>query len=140
PASDEGRPITPERSARNGVVHSRLLPDLPGSLALVPEAVQVLELAVGIHRLPEGVVPVGHEVVVAGELFQGAFLHHTSRIVRQIVEKLAPEDEKPPADAADPGRLFTEALNLEARGHAEFAEAARRAHGGHGSYLAVGTM
>lgn len=46
------------------------LPDFPGSLAGVPQVVQLRIVAQGVHRFPEARVTVGVHLAVLGEVFQ----------------------------------------------------------------------
>src|SRR5205809_1024207 len=76
----------------------RRSPDLPRRVVLFPQAVQVEVVAVGVHGMPEALVQVDRELAVARELAQRLLLQEELRIVVQVVEDLALEDEEAAAD------------------------------------------
>src|SRR5688572_17808535 len=70
-------PVAPVTNTRRPRQSSRVLfefislPHLPWSVPRGPELVQQLPFAQRIHRLPEALVPVGHELAIGSQPFHG---------------------------------------------------------------------
>ena len=113
------------------------LPHLPGGFAARPEAVERLELAVGVHAHPEVLVAVDGELAVAREPPQRRLLEDQLGLVGQVVEDLALEDEEAAADEALGRRRLLVELGHHAVLHAHLAVARAGVDAGDGADAVV---
>src|SRR2546423_2763398 len=89
---------------------SSLVPDLPGRFAARPELIQVLVLAVSVHREEEALVAVCHQLPLVGQaLKRRAFKKAVAAF--EVVEEPALENEEPRADPPGQLRRLREALH-----------------------------
>ena len=96
----------------------------------MPEAFQHLEVAEGVHALPEAIVAVNHELAIPGQVLQGLALQNAPIVDGEVVENLRLEDEEPPVDEALGGLgLLGEAANLFAF-HEKLSESGGRMDAG----------
>src|ERR1035438_2833405 len=84
-------------------------PGLPRRLALAPDFVQILVLAVGVHGEEESVVLVRDQLALACEPLHGASLKGDGVVVLNVVEHLAVAHEVSGTDPSIELRLFEEA-------------------------------
>src|SRR5687767_14347605 len=68
------------------------LPDLPRRCPFLPDSIEVLTLLVGVHRLPESLMPVGVELSVPRKMLERLTLEHYARVIGQIIEKALAAD------------------------------------------------
>src|SRR6202042_2095807 len=78
---------------------SRSAPDPPRGSAAVPQIVQELDLAHGIHALPEPGVVIDAELALRGQSSERRLLEHRG-IAVEVVEDLAVKDEEASVDPA----------------------------------------
>src|SRR5262249_19801043 len=93
-AARSRRAARPPAEPRNVPQASRLAPGLPGRSSFVPELVQITVVAAAVHRVPETLVPVGHQLVVACKFMKRLALEREEFIVLEAVEEPAVEDEE----------------------------------------------
>ena len=70
----------------------------PGSVALLPQPIQIFHIANGIHAPPEPGVLEDRKLAVCGKPNERRLLEHAVLIFIQIVHELAPEKEKAGVD------------------------------------------
>src|SRR5260370_23693482 len=78
----------------------RRLPGIPGRLALAPQFVQVLIIPAVVHRLPEAIVQVSHQLAVVGQLRERAVLEDEVWIILETFKDLAAQNEITSTDPA----------------------------------------
>ena len=79
-------PVSSTVAEPDAVAHSQTF---QGACAAVPQLVQELELAVGVHGEEEALVPIGHELAVPREPLQRLLLEHAATIAIEVVEHAA---------------------------------------------------
>src|SRR5947209_1303327 len=115
---------------------SSLVPDLPGRFAARPELIQVLVLAVRVHREEEAFVAVRHQLPLARQtLKRRAFKKAVAAF--EVVEEPSVENEEPRADPPVQLRLLGEARHPAVFADLKDAEARDGAHGRDGREFAV---
>src|ERR1035438_621106 len=112
-------------------------PGLPRRLALAPDFVQILVLAVGVHGEEESVVLVRDQLALAREPLHGTSLKGDGVVVLNVVEHLAVAHEVSGTDPSIELRLFEEAFHAVVAGDFENAETRRGTDGGNGHQFAV---
>src|SRR5882724_6787319 len=119
----------------------RSLPHLPRRAAGVPHIFQQLPLPISVHRLPEAVVPVHHQLSIRRQPLKRLSLEaEVLPIIEVAIDKLALEHEEASVD--EPFgylRLFGERSDPPGV-QFEFTESARRTHARNRSELAVRAM
>src|SRR5687767_324119 len=85
--------VLPGSYVRCRFIRTTLPPHLPRRRAGVPDLVEGLPLAVGVHGVEEAAMAVGHQLALVGQPLQRLALQ--DRVVAvQVVEDLAVEDEE----------------------------------------------
>ena len=83
-----------------------LLPNLPGAILRLPEVFEDVFLPERVHALPEGGMPVSHQLTILRQSFQGIVL--PDRVISiDIVEYLWLEDEVGAIDPPLPNLGFS---------------------------------
>src|SRR5688572_7522650 len=92
--------LTPPRHTQGACrtpLAARSVPCFPGCLARFPKRLEQTPVAQRVHALPEPVVPVGHQLAVAGESFHG-FALPGGFVAVDVVEDLRLEHEERAVD------------------------------------------
>jgi adenylate cyclase len=136
PADDNPRPAAPHDP--KSFPDDLRLPDAPGGLAGGPQVVELHRVLVGVHALPEALVPVRAQLAVGGELLQRLALEHA--VERYALEHALLEAEEATVDPVLGAGLLAEV------GHPALAvelgdpELQRGLHDGHRGERPVGAV
>src|SRR6185312_15343359 len=106
-------------------------PLLPRRLPALPQVIEMKIVAVSVHGVPETLVEIDRELAVAGQVAQRLLLQEEVRIVVQVVEDLALEDEEAAAHDALRRGLLVELHGLGAV-DSDLAVAGAGVHAGDG--------
>jgi len=106
-------------------------------VAPAPQIIQILVISAVIHRLPEAVVQVGHQLAVTGQPDEWFLLEDQAGILGQTIEDRPVHDEEPAVDAAARDQRLLIELGHLAAFQIDFSKTAGRPDCGHGADLAV---
>src|SRR5262249_3112081 len=138
-ASPANRRPGPSRRSPESVYPARtgsFVPNLPRRLAAVPEVVERLVFAIGVHCKEEALVAVDHQLSLVADLLQG-FALEDAGVAVEVVEDAVVEDEEAGAGPSLGLRLLREVDDAVGAVDLEDAEAGVGADAGDGRQAAM---